>query len=81
MTRGFLIFAQNNTDVDYCKMAVFCARRLKKYIDLPITIITDSKEWLLQSQPDAVDLFDQDLRLQLEAFLTNRCRLSDPSSS
>ena len=77
MTRGFLIFAQNNPDVDYCKMAVFCARRLKKYIDLPITIVTDSKEWLLQSQPDADDLFDQIVTAYTDT--TQQRRYSDGS--
>lgn len=59
MTKGFLIFAQNNSDVDYCKIASYCARRLKKFIDLPVSIVTDSKDWLLQSQPDAEKLFDK----------------------
>jgi hypothetical protein len=77
MTRGFLIFAQNNSDVDYCKIATFCARRLKKYIDLPITLITDSKEWLLASQPDAVDLFDQIIPAYTDT--TQQRRYSDGS--
>ena len=76
-TKGFLIFAQNNSDVDYCKIATFCARRLKKYIDLPITLITDSKEWLLNSQPDAVDLFDQIVTAYTDT--TQQRRYSDGS--
>ena len=77
MTRGFLIFAQNNSDVDYCKIATFCARRIKKYINLPITLVTDSKEWLLASQPDAVDLFDQIITSYTDT--TQQRRFSDGS--
>jgi len=59
MTKGFLIFAQNNPDIDYCKLAVFCAKRLKSYMDVPVSIVTDSAEWLLSSQPEAGTLFDK----------------------
>jgi len=62
MTKGFLIFAQNNPDIDYCKLAVFCAKRLKTYMDVPVSIVTDSPEWLLSSQPEAGMLFDKIIR-------------------
>lgn len=52
MTTGAVIFAQNNSAIDYVKMAVFAAERLKKYTDIPVSIITNSKGWLLQSFPD-----------------------------
>jgi hypothetical protein len=59
MTKGFLIFAQNNPDIDYCKLAVYCAKRIKLYMDLPVSIVTDSPEWLKESQPDADVVFDK----------------------
>lgn len=59
MSKGFLIFAQNNSDMDYCKIAAFCARRLRQFSDLPISIVTDSADWLKTSQPDAEELFDK----------------------
>lgn len=52
MTVGALIFAQNTTGVDYVKIATFAAKRVKEYLGIPVSIVTDSKNWLLSSQPD-----------------------------
>jgi len=52
MTRGAVIFAQNNASLDYTKMAVFAATRIKKYLDIPVSIITDSENWLQESYPN-----------------------------
>lgn len=42
MTRGILVFAQNNGQIDYIKQAYFLALRAKEYLDLPVTLVTDS---------------------------------------
>lgn len=52
MTTGAVIFAHNNSTVDYIKLAVFAATRIKKYLDIPVSLITDSKEWLLVAFPE-----------------------------
>jgi hypothetical protein len=52
MTTGAVIFAQNNDTVDYVKLAVFASRRIQKFLDIPVSIITDSRGWLEQSYPD-----------------------------
>jgi hypothetical protein len=59
MSRGIVIFAQNNSDIDYARMSIFAAKRAKKFLDVPVSLITDSTEWLLTSQPDAKEVFDQ----------------------
>lgn len=41
MTVGALLFAQNNSLVDYIKMAEIAASRVKKYLDIPVSIVTD----------------------------------------
>lgn len=54
MTQGAVIFAQNNGAIDYVKIATFSAKRLKQYLNIPVSLITDS--------PDAVteaDVFDK----------------------
>lgn len=43
MSRGILIFAFNNDRVDYLKHANWTADRVVQYLNLPVTIITDSK--------------------------------------
>ena len=57
MTNGAVIFAQNSANIDYVKMAVFSAKKLKEHLDIPVSIITDSVEWLKKGYPDHV--FDQ----------------------
>lgn len=52
MTTGAVIFAHNNSTVDYIKLAVFAAERVKKYLDIPVSLITDSKDWLLIAHPN-----------------------------
>jgi hypothetical protein len=58
MTQGVLIFAQNNIEVDYAKISLFAASRVKQYLNVPVTLVTDSREWLLKSQPSAEKIFD-----------------------
>ena len=52
MTTGAVIFAQNSANLDYTKMAVFSASRIQKYLNIPVSIITDSAIWLEQSYPN-----------------------------
>ena len=42
MTKGVLLFASNNKSVDYVKQATFLAKRIRKYMDLPTSIVTDT---------------------------------------
>lgn len=46
MSKGVLIFAFNNDSVDYVSMAAEAARRVKKYLDLPVTLVTDSSSYV-----------------------------------
>lgn len=41
--RGVLLFAFNNPTTDYYKMAVATAKRIDFFLDLPVTIVTDSQ--------------------------------------
>lgn len=51
MTQGVLIYAFNNQELDYATLAVEAARRVKIFLNKPVTIVTDSVEWLKQSNP------------------------------
>ena len=42
MSKGVVLFAHNNEKTDYYKMAVYTARRVNRFLELPVTIITDS---------------------------------------
>lgn len=65
MSNGALIFAHNNASVDYVKMAVFAAERVKHFLNIPVSIATDSKDWLLKMYPDHP--FDQIIDITTEA--------------
>ena len=52
MTTGAVIFAQNNDTVDYVKLAVFAASRIQKFLNIPVSIVTDSRGWLEQTYPN-----------------------------
>lgn len=72
MSRGVIIFAQNNSEVDYAKISLFAACRAKEYLGVPVSLITDSKDWLLQSQPNAETVFDKIIPIWTETNQTKK---------
>jgi hypothetical protein len=52
MTKGILLFALNNTDVDYTKLAVLAANRAKKFLKVPVSVVTDHPELLKLNDRD-----------------------------
>jgi len=52
MSNGAVIFAQNNRLIDYTKLAIFSANRIKQFLSIPVSIVTDNKQWLIDSYPD-----------------------------
>jgi len=51
MTRGVLLFAQNNASVDYVKQAIFCAKKIKKHLGIDVALATDNVEYLEKTYP------------------------------
>lgn len=45
MSKGILLFALNS-EMDYVKLAVKLTERIKNYLNLPVTVITDSDNYL-----------------------------------
>lgn len=41
MTNGVLLFATNNESIDYIKQAEYCADRVKKYMNVPVALVTN----------------------------------------
>lgn len=58
-SKGVLVFARNNAQIDYCKQAYALAKRARKFLDVPTSIVTDSTEFLLNEYPDAEQVFDK----------------------
>jgi len=63
MTRGVLMYAHNNRDVDYARIAIVSASLAKKNLGLPVSLVTDDSttEWMQSSNiyPTAQSVFDQ----------------------
>jgi len=61
MTKGVFLIARNNGYIDYVKQAVFLARRIKKHLDVPVSVATDSIDYL--NSTFGADDFDQLIEL------------------
>ena len=66
MTKGILLFANNNEKVDYVKQAAFVAKRCKTYLDLPVSVVTDS-----ESYAESFEVFDNVIKLNEESLKSN----------
>ena len=62
MSKGVLLFAFNNESINYIKQAIFCANRIKKYLDLPVSLVTDI------NVTEVKDHFDSVIKVDLETF-------------
>lgn len=58
MSKGILVFARNNVEVDYVKQAYYLAKQVKKNLNLPTTIVTDSGKYLRHEFSDYNTVFD-----------------------
>jgi hypothetical protein len=59
MTQGILIFAFNSDGVDYIKLAILSAKRAKKFLNRPVSLVTDSKQYLMDTFPNDIAVFDK----------------------
>jgi hypothetical protein len=51
MKQGIVLFAFNNSDIDYAKQAIYCAKRVKQYLNLPVQLITDTVDYIESTYP------------------------------
>lgn len=59
MNQGVILIARNNTEIDYIKQAIFLAKRVRKYLDLPTSLVTDNVDYLYNTYKNSVDVFDK----------------------
>jgi len=64
MSKGVLVIARNNNNIDYVKQAVFLAKRVKKYLNLPTSIITDNVAYLEKTFDK--NIFDKIIKVDYE---------------
>lgn len=72
MSKGVLLFANNNSEIDYVKQACFCAKHVKKYLGIPVTLVTDSKDILNKNYKKYINLFDKIISFKSTESFTNR---------
>lgn len=58
MTEGILIYALNNSAINYLELAMYAAQRAKYYLEKPVALITDSAEWFIENYPNYESLID-----------------------
>lgn len=58
MSKGVLLFAKDNKALDYIKQAIFCAKRVKKHLNVPVAIATD------KINDNRLDFFDHVIKLE-----------------
>ena len=54
MTKGVLLFAHNN-EIDYIKQAIYCAKHIKKHLNLPVALVTDTPDHLIKYPNHNID--------------------------
>ena len=57
-SKGALIFARNNAQIDYIKQAHYSAKRIKKFLNIPTSIVTDSVDYLKETYKDYEKVFE-----------------------
>jgi len=65
MSKGAVLIARNNGHIDYIKQAVFLAKRIKKHLNIPVSVATDSIEYL--TSEFGIDDFDKVIQLDYTA--------------
>lgn len=77
-SKGALLFARNNGEIDYVKQAVYLAKRIKDHLAIPVSIATDSLDYLKNCFDS--DIFDEIIPISFDNP-TNKRRYHDGTLS
>lgn len=70
MSKGALLLARNNQHIDYVKQAVFLSKRIEEHLNIPVSIVTDSKDYLIDAYGE--DSFDNIIQVEYLQSKNNR---------
>lgn len=70
-SKGVVLCAMNNSQVNYIKLAEFASKRIEKFLKVPVTLITD--DYSLDSITDKT-LFDKVITVSNESYSTRTFR-------
>lgn len=51
MTKGVLLFANNNPQVDYIKQAIYCSKKIKQNLNIEVAVATPNGDYLRSAFP------------------------------
>lgn len=75
MNRGVILFAHNNRQVDYVRMAILAAKLANKNLGVPVSLVTDpsTMQWMDESKivDAATDTFDKIIITQRPEDVSN----------
>lgn len=78
-SKGVILFAKNNGKIDYVKQAIFLTNRIHKYLNLPVSLITDSLDYAIRL--DTNKIFDNIIEIDYkEVGNSRRCHDGSLSS-
>lgn len=77
MTKGVLLFALNNSEINYIKLAEDTAKRVHKFLQVPVSVVTDEESSLLIN--DKL-LFDNIIIIENEKYHLKRFHDGDKIS-
>jgi hypothetical protein len=81
--RGVLLFSFDNQEIQYSKMALECAGRIRHFLDLPVVVVSDKPiggiETILAKPPSDNPRYYQDYKDNLHFLNGNRCLAYDLS--
>jgi len=84
MKQGVLIFAHNSNDLDYVSLAIIAGSLAKKYLKVPVSLVTDSDTlgYIISSniKEKTFDVFDKIIKIQEKPTTKNTRILHDGSS-
>lgn len=69
MSRGILLFAVNNDNVDYVLQACFVAKRAKQFLNIPVTLVTTDRAHFNSKYKKYRNLFDKIIDLENRSIL------------
>lgn len=64
--KGVLLYARNNSQIDYVKQALFLAERIQRYLNLPTALVTDSVDYIDFEYPEKKQIFDKIIPIRFE---------------
>ena len=65
MSNGVLCFAHNNGKIDYLKQAISLAKRVKKHLNLPTTVVTSTPNDLTKTDKKISSLRERKKQVEL----------------